>query len=219
MYLLLLAVGDDAIGLAIIAIFYPNPELPVNPAWLVLTVMGMVMAWGLRRRRVNSYWPYLLIGGVLSWTGLHEAHLHPALALVFIVPFLPHHEEGHNHLFELEESGVSPLIRFEHEWKVIVDFGLFLFGLVNAGVAFSKFGPATWIVLAALIIGKCVGIFFFGWLGERLGFQFQKEWADVTLLLSEFSQEPASPSRCLWLGKRSSTQWCVTQRKWGQYSA
>lgn len=171
MYLLLLAVGDDAIGLAIIAIFYPNPELPVNPAWLLLTVLGMLTAWGLRRRKVNSYWPYLLTGGVLSWSGLHEAHLHPALALVFIVPFMPHNEQGHSHLFELEERGASTLIRFEHDWKVIVDFGLFLFGLANAGVAFSQFGPATWIVLAALSVGKCAGIFVFGWLAGRLGFQ------------------------------------------------
>lgn len=33
-FLLLLAVADDAIGMAIIAIFYPDPEHPVRPAYL-----------------------------------------------------------------------------------------------------------------------------------------------------------------------------------------
>jgi NhaA family Na+:H+ antiporter len=33
-YLLLLAVADDAIGLMIIAIFYPNPTMPTEPAWV-----------------------------------------------------------------------------------------------------------------------------------------------------------------------------------------
>ena len=43
-YLLLLAVADDAIGLIIIAIFYPNPAMPVEPIWLFLIVLGMLAA-------------------------------------------------------------------------------------------------------------------------------------------------------------------------------
>ena len=35
-FLLLLAVADDAIGLGIIAIFYPDPLHPVQPVWLLL---------------------------------------------------------------------------------------------------------------------------------------------------------------------------------------
>ena len=40
------------------------------------------------------------MGGSLSWTGLFKAHLHPALALVFIIPFLPHAVLEKKHLFE-----------------------------------------------------------------------------------------------------------------------
>lgn len=169
-YLLLLAVADDAIGLAIIAIFYPNPTLPVTPVWLLLTVLGMAAAYGFRRMNLRSYWPYLLVGGALSWTGLHHAHLHPALALVFIVPFLPHAKKEHKHLFEEDPADQTPLSRFEHEWKVFVDFGLFMFSLANAGVQFSSLGTVTWLVLAALVIGKTIGIFSFGWLATKLGF-------------------------------------------------
>lgn len=169
-YLLLLAVADDAIGLAIIAIFYPNPNLPTEPAWLLLTVAGMAAAWLLRRFNFKSYWPYILIGGTLSWTGLHHAHLHPALALVFIIPFLPHAKKEHKHLFEEDASDRTTLALFEHEWKVFVDFGLFMFSLSNAGVQFSSMGTVTALVLVSLLAGKTVGIFSFGFIASKLGF-------------------------------------------------
>lgn len=169
-YLLLLAVTDDAIGLLIIAIFYPNPTTPVEPLWLLLIVLGMFVAWLMRRSNLRSYWPYLLICVSLSWAGLHRAHLHPALAMVFIIPFLPHAKRGHKQLFEEETNDRSPLSRFEQEWKVLVDFGLFMFSLSNAGVQFSGIGEVTWLVLASLIVGKTIGIFGFGCLATRLGF-------------------------------------------------
>lgn len=169
-YLLLLAVADDAIGLAIIAIFYPNPDLPVAPIWLLLTALGMLASWMLRRKQFRSYWPYLLIGGTLSWTGLHHAHLHPALALVFIIPFLPHARKEHKHLFEEDPSDRSTLAQFEHEWKVFVDFGLFIFSLSNAGVQFSSMGTVTVLILVALLAGKTLGIFSFGYIAAKLGF-------------------------------------------------
>lgn len=169
-YLLLLAVADDAIGLGIIAIFYPNPAFPVQPLWLVLTALGMLCAWLMRRAELRSYWPYLLLGGTLSWSGLHQAHLHPALALVFIIPFLPHAKHEHKHLFEEDTSDHTTLSRFEHEWKVFVDFGLFMFSLANAGVQFSSVSTVTWLVLTALLAGKTLGIFSFSCLATRLGF-------------------------------------------------
>ncbi len=169
-FLLLLAIADDAIGLAIIAIFYPDPALPTEPVWLLLTALGMAAAYLLRRYNRRSYWPYILIGGVPSWIGLHEAHLHPALALVFIVPFLPHPMKEDKHLFEEDPADSSTLARFEHEWKIIVDFGLFMFGLANAGVRFSGIGTATWLVFFSLLVGKTCGIFFMAYAGEKLGY-------------------------------------------------
>lgn len=169
-FLLLLAVADDAIGLAIIAVFYPDPSHPTEPVWLFLTTVGIVVAYILRSAKTKSYWPYVLLGGGLSWAGLFMAHLHPALALVFIIPFLPHPPREAAHLFEDDPGDTSTLARFEHDWKVFVDFGLFLFGLANAGVGFSSMGTATWLVLTALLVGKTVGIFAMGSLGQALGF-------------------------------------------------
>lgn len=169
-YLLLLAIADDGIGLAIIAIFYPDPAHPLAPLWIGLVALGMGSAYGLRRLQVKSYWPYLFLGGGLVWTGLFRAHLHPALALVFIVPFLPHQGKETLHVFEEDLKDRSTLGEFEHHWKVIVDFGLFMFGLANAGVVFSSVGAPTILVLSSLLIGKTVGIFLLGLFGHKLGF-------------------------------------------------
>jgi Na+:H+ antiporter, NhaA family len=182
-FLLLLAIADDAVGLAIIAVFYPDPAQPVEPAWLLLTAAGMAIAYGLRRLKVASYWPYLLTGGLCSWTGLFNAHLHPALALVFIVPFLPHPTRETLHIFEEDYEDRSTIHRFEHEWKVIVDFGLFMFGLANTGVQFTSIGPATWVVLGALAIGKTGGIFIMGWLGRHMGYPLPEKVGGKELAL------------------------------------
>jgi NhaA family Na+:H+ antiporter len=92
-YLLLLAIADDAIGLFIIAVFYPTPGAVVQPLWLGLVLGGMVVAYCFKHWNLKNYWPYILLGGGMSWAGLIKAHLHPALSLVFIVPFLPHPAE------------------------------------------------------------------------------------------------------------------------------
>lgn len=173
-FLLLLAIADDAIGLVIIAIFYPDPTVPADPRWLFLVACGMVVAWWLRSAKVKNYWPYLIAGGGLSWAGLFLAHLHPALALVPVVPFLPHARKEEKHLFEQDPADRSTLATFEHEWKIVVDFGLFMFGLANAGVEFSGIGAATWLVLFALVIGKTGGITLMGLIGERIGFPLPK---------------------------------------------
>ncbi len=183
-FLLLLAVADDGIGLAIIAVFYPDPHFPVEPVWLLLTALGMVVTFGLRLGKIRTYWPSVLIGGGLSWAGLFKAHLHPALALVFIIPFLPHALREDKHFFEENVEDRSPLAQYEHEWKVIVDFGLFMFGLANAGVELSAVGAATWLVLVSLLAGKCIGIFSLGALAELLGFPLPTGMSKKDLLVT-----------------------------------
>jgi Na+:H+ antiporter, NhaA family len=172
-FLLLLAVVDDGIGLAIIAVFYPDPGHPVEPVWLGLVVLAIGIAAALRRASVISFWPYVLTAGVASWAGFFLAHLHPALALVPVVPFMPS-ERADEGLFA---EGASPvthtdtLNNFEHFFKTPVDFGLFGFGVSNAGVALTSMGNATAAVFLSLVVGKATGIFVFSWVGHLLGFR------------------------------------------------
>ncbi len=184
-FLLLLAVADDAIGLGIIAVFYPDPHHPVEPIWLLLTLAGMAAAYGLRRMHVGPWPVYVLIGGGLSWSGLAMSGVEPALALVVIVPFLPgprldpvlvrSHADPHPEVQPTAAAGHlvhhhSPLEQFEHQLKLIVDLGLFFFAFANAGVAFGSINQVTLIVLASLVLGKTIGISLFSWVGTRFGF-------------------------------------------------
>ncbi|MCI0866883.1 MAG: Na+/H+ antiporter NhaA [Chloroflexi bacterium] len=185
-FLLLLAVADDGIGLGIIAIFYPDPERPVMPVWLLLAAAGMGASFGLRRMGVQSWLPYIAIGGILSWVGLIKASIEPALALVPIVPFLPSSVAVIKGLTkpELGDEGLQagmaanhhatggrgPLDQFEHHLKGLVDVGLFFFAFANAGVPFGSINSVTFIVLTSLIVGKIVGISLFSWAGVKAGF-------------------------------------------------
>ena len=183
-FLLLLAVADDAIGLVIIAVFYPDPHHPVEPVWLALVLGGMAAVYILRRFRV-PWWPvYILVGGTLSWIGLAKAGVEPALALVPIVPFLPHSGHDEDHAGEGEPSheteapphpganhhSQSVLEQFEHQLKLFVDFGLFFFAFANAGVPFTSIGWVTMMVLASLIVGKAIGVTLLSWAAARIGF-------------------------------------------------
>jgi NhaA family Na+:H+ antiporter len=117
-------------------------------------------------RKRLSFWPYL-IAGCLSWYGFQESGLHPALGLLPIVPTIPHADRAFGIFAAAEEHLHDLLNQIEHALKYPVEFILGLFGLMNAGVEFSSMGPATWLVLAGLLIGKPVGIFLFGWIAAK----------------------------------------------------
>ncbi len=169
-FLLLLAVADDGIGLGIIAIFYPNPANPVAPMYLPIVAGAMGLAYVMRRAKVESFWLYLLGPGVASWFGLYLTGVHPALALVPVVPFMPAMDHDIGLFAEEEQEATDTLNKFAHTFQAPVDFGLLMFGIANAGVVMSSIGNATWGVLIALAVGKTFGIFTFSWLGARLGF-------------------------------------------------
>jgi NhaA family Na+:H+ antiporter len=169
-YLLLLAIVDDGIGLAIICIFYPDPYHVPRPIFLFLVVVAMAWAWWLRRSRTSNHWTYICGPGLLSWIGLYKSNLHPALALVPIIPFFPHAESDLGIYSYDKPSEVDALGQFDRDIRAIVEFGLFGFGIVNAGVPLSAVGISTLAVVLGLVIGKPLGIFSFGWLARRNGF-------------------------------------------------
>ncbi len=167
-FLLLLAIADDALGLILLAVFYPSA--PLSPAsFAVFMTPALGAAWWLKRRGTSSFWPYVIIGGGLSWTALFLGGIHPALALVPIIPFMPHQARDLG-LFDRRERGLEDTMnRFARAWKVPVQFILLLFGLVNAGVTFSSVGSGSWVVLSSLAIGKPIGILATTFLAVRMG--------------------------------------------------
>ncbi|HVG46543.1 MAG TPA: Na+/H+ antiporter NhaA [Rubellimicrobium sp.] len=183
-FLLLLAIVDDALGLLIIAVFYPKGD--VAPEWLLLSLGAAVAAYLLFNwlprfldrgnegqpnatwmRRRFSFWPYLLAGAV-SWYGFQQAGLHPALGLLPIIPTIPHANRGFGIFAQAEQHLTDILNQFEHALKLPVEWILFLFGLLNAGVELNSVGTPTWLILVGLLVGKPAGIFLSGWLGSRV---------------------------------------------------
>ena len=161
-FLLLLAVVDDGIGLAIIAIFYPSPDKPFAPLWLILIPVAMIIAFIMKKKNVKPFMAYVLVPGVISWIGLLGAGLHAALALIFIVPFMPKGEHAEEHIdhFGIDDADHhSTLHHFEEKIGPIVDFGLFFFGFTAAGVGFSTVSSLSFIIMLSLIAGKTLGIF------------------------------------------------------------
>lgn len=185
-FLVTLAVLDDLIGMVIIAVFYSET---IQLEWLGLVGLAIAICVAFRWvAKVQSFWPYLIIGIPLSWLGLHYCGVHSALALVPIIPFLPSHGKDAG-IFEEEdlpmdegmemtsgtdiEHHASPghhptdaLNMFEHQFKPYVDVGLFFFGLSNAGVPFGAIGLETWITVTAIFVGKTLGIYGFTVIGR-----------------------------------------------------
>jgi Na+:H+ antiporter, NhaA family len=169
-FLLLLAIADDAMGLLLLAVFYPSGPLSML-GFAGFMLPAVVFSFLFKRLRVSSFWPYLIVGGGLSWCALYFGGVHPALALVPILPFMPH-EKRDLGLFEGRESTMPyAMNRFEHAFKVPVQFVLLFFGLVNAGVPFGSIGGGTWIVLTALLVGKPLGIVLMTLVGVRAGLE------------------------------------------------
>jgi NhaA family Na+:H+ antiporter len=165
-FLLLLAIADDALGLVILAAFYPTGPLSPGALGGLMAAALLLAAW-LRRRGTRSFWAYILGPGALSWAGLYAGGFHPALALVPIIPFMPHSRSDLGLFDPREEYRADTLNRFEHWWATPVQIVLLLFGFANAGVAFEQIGAGTVYVLAALLIGKPLGIVVFS-LGAQL---------------------------------------------------
>lgn len=167
-FLLLLAIADDALGLVLLAVCYPSGPVSA-PAFAGLMALAIAAAWWLRRRATPAVWPYVAIAGSLSWGALYFGGLHPALALVPVLPFMPHAVRDRGFFDEEDERLPDTLNRFERAWKVPVQFILLFFGLANAGVPLASIGPGTWIVLAALVAGKPVGILMATFLALKAG--------------------------------------------------
>ncbi len=165
-FLLLLAIADDALGLIILAIFYPSGSLSF-PALIALMTAAILLALWFRRRRIGNFWPYIIGPGALSWAALYMGGFHPALGLVPIVPFMPHSRRDLGLFDPREALEPDTLNRFEHWWATPVQFVLLLFGFANAGVPFGQIGAGTYYVLAALLLGKPIGILAFS-SGARL---------------------------------------------------
>ena len=182
--LMLIAICADIVALLILGFLHQSATL--EPLWLLLPLIASVLVfvlfnWLPRQldrgdqlrarstwvRKKVSFWPYAL-AGALSWYGFQEAGLHPALGLLPIIPAIPHADRAFGFFAEAEEYLSDTLNRIAHLLTWPVAGVLMLFGLTHGGAVFAAAGTATWITLAAMVLGKPVGVFAGGMLAARL---------------------------------------------------
>jgi NhaA family Na+:H+ antiporter len=164
-FLLVLGIATNAVGVLILAVW--PAFTPDHLGAALLLVLAVAIAAAIRRSRVRVFWPYFVLCGTLSWLAFYWAGVHPALALVPVVPFLPHRPRRGNPF--ADPAPDDAVHRAEHEWHAAVQVVLFLFGLVNAGVLLRGVDTGTSAVVIAALLGRPLGVFGGVALGAALG--------------------------------------------------
>ena len=180
---LLLAISANGIGFIALAVADPIKEVQLWPA-APLMLGAIATAYGLRGARVKSFWPYVIAGGGLSWSALFLGGFHPALALVPIVPFLPHAARDPGFFVDAPNRARDTLNQLERWCKQPAQAALFCFGLVNAGVPMSAIEAGVWSLPLAGLLGKPVGLLGGVALGTALGLHLPHgvHWRDLVPL-------------------------------------
>jgi Na+:H+ antiporter, NhaA family len=181
-FLLVMAIATNLVGMIVVGLRYQ--PVTMRPGGTVLMAAALGLATILRRFEVHRFWPYLLACGPLSWWALYLDGFHPALALVPIVPFLPHKPRSVQGFEDTADEPPSSPRHFEHNWNYAVQAVLFVFGLVNAGVLLHRYGTGTWALLAAALAGRPAGILAAVGLAVSLGVPLppRLHWRDLLVV-------------------------------------
>jgi Na+:H+ antiporter, NhaA family len=182
-FFLLLAISANGLGFMALAIVDPIKELRLVPA-ITLMLAAIGAAFALRRAKVRSFWPYVIIGGGLSWSALFVGGFHPALALLPIVPFIPHAARDPGFFVDAPARAADALNRLERWFRHPAQAALFGFGLVNGGVPFGALEAGVWSLPLATLAGKPLGLLVGVALGTALGLHLPRDvrWRDMVPL-------------------------------------
>ena len=165
--LLLITIAFDILGLLLTGL--ANPQATIRPMWLILPSVALAVTWAgfgrlahprateRQHQRARMLWPYT-VAGLLCWTGVALSGLPATLGLLPLIPIIPHAERSFGLFAEAEEYLHDPLNQLAHIIGRLLPFILFLFGLTRGGIDFQALAPTTGSVLAALWLGKPLGI-------------------------------------------------------------
>lgn len=180
---ILLGLASNAMGFAVLAPKAAATELqPLTLASLMAAAIGA--AAFLRWTNVRSFWPYLLIGGGLSWLGLLLGGVHPALALVPIVPFMPRGTSDPGFMVDAPTEAHDTLNEFERWCRPPAQAALLLFGFVTAGVPLRALDSGTLSLPAAILVGKPLGLALGVGLARAIGLHLPHHvgWRELTVV-------------------------------------
>lgn len=179
--LLLLTIVMDITGLLVFGLV--NLTLSLRLLWLAMPLFALWAVWYLAARHLNQpqsevqrqralrLWPYVL-AMIVSWLGIAASGLPPALGLLPILPVIPHANHAFGMFAEAEELLHDPLNRIAQAlvWPLVLTMALF--GLTHGGIDLASFAPVSLTVLAALWLGKPLGILIAALvLAPRMGYR------------------------------------------------
>jgi NhaA family Na+:H+ antiporter len=180
-FVLLLGIATNAVAFVVLPVVtYPALELHIVTGG-ALMAGAVVTAAALRNAQVRSFWPYVVLAGGLSWCALYWAGVHPGLALVPIVPFIPHAARDRGFLVDAPAAAHDALSRFEQTFRVPMHVALLLFGLVNGGVVLRALEVGAWAVPIAALVGKPLGILLAAATAVAVGFHLPRRvgWREL----------------------------------------
>lgn len=166
MFLLTLAVVDDLIAIAIIALFYTDG---VNFAPLLISIIPMALYAFIARtfpqqlaRSMWGPWLVLLPIGIIAWAFFHASGIHATIAGVILAFLIP-----------VSGKGVALAEILEHRFRplstgiAVPVFAFFAAGVTLSGESRFPFDPIAIGIMAGLVLGKPIGITLTTWLITR----------------------------------------------------
>lgn len=160
-FLTAFAIIDDIGAIFMIALFY-SKEISVN--YLVLSILTFAILLILNRMRVFRLLPYMIFG-FFMWFFMLKSGIHPAITGVLLAFAIPFTKDGYNPSFRV--------LGFLHVPVAFVILPVFALAntciRINAESVYSLFSSNSAGIMAGLIIGKPLGIFFFSILAVRMG--------------------------------------------------
>lgn len=164
-FLTALAVIDDLGAIIVIALFYPNPEMPLDFTQFGIAIAILLGLFALNKMKVKSMIPYI-IGGIAVWWFMLHSGIHATIAGVLVAFTIP---------FDKDDSK-SLSAKMEHALHIPVAFVILpLFALANTAITIDAGGlshfsvPLATGIFFGLVVGKPVGITLFTWFAVKLG--------------------------------------------------
>lgn len=151
-FLLTIAIVDDIVAIAIIALFYGEG---LAAGWMALAAGGLLTVLGLQKLGVWRIWPYVPLAAII-WVATYQSGIHATIAGVALGLMVPVSTFRGRDIHRTLDHALHPVSAY-----VVVP----LFALANAGIDLrgGVLGEAmssdlTWAVICGLLIGKTLGI-------------------------------------------------------------
>lgn len=159
-FLLTLAIVDDLIAIAIIAIFY---TAEVSLGWLFLALVplalfGLAVQFGIRK------WWVLMPLAAAAWLCVHESGIHATVCgvvLGFLVPVKPsdraHVVAGPRPDGTVHRRGIAP--HFAERWGLFATLlAVPIFAFFSAGVSIGGWDGFTYSIASPITLGVIIGL-------------------------------------------------------------